>query len=131
MAIEGHVLLVGRGLCQNWALVQRLARRGELTLARRSASVAQRLLAAADVVAVGGRDCGATGLCRLVRRLRGMTSVPIVVLDGDLRAPDVVTVLGCGARDYFPEPLNVPIIAERLEHLAGRTRASRELSDGR
>jgi len=41
-----------------------------------------------------------------------------VVMDGGLRRDDIARLLSAGALDYFSEPFNVPLIAERLEHLA-------------
>ena len=66
----------------------------------------------------GFGDIGLEKSRQLVTTVRRMTSIPIVVTDGGLIPSDVAVLVGAGAQDYFSEPLNLPIIAERLEHLA-------------
>jgi DNA-binding response OmpR family regulator len=77
-----------------------------------------RALRSFDVIVMDCRDKGVDGSRQLVSTLRHMTSVPIVVMDGGLSPSDVAVLIGVGAQDYFSEPFNLPIVAERLEHLA-------------
>ncbi len=118
MNTPGHICLVGTALCRNWRLVERLAERHGLTLLPRVAPSDMRVIAYADVVAVDCREGGAAAARQLVDDLTGVTRAPIVVLDGGLRRDDIARLLSAGALDYFSEPFNVPLIAERLEHLA-------------
>jgi CheY-like chemotaxis protein len=123
---HGHICLVGAALCRNWPLVQRLAGRHGLTLLRTTAAHDCQVAAMADMVAI---DCGQVGTDAsraLVQSLRRATDAPIVVLDGGLQAAEVAQLLSDGARDYFAEPFNIPLIAERLEHLADARRSRRE-----
>lgn len=106
--------------------MQRLSGRHGLTLLRTIARHDQQVAAMADMVAI---DCGQVGpeaSRALVQTLRRATDAPIVVLDGGLRAAEVAQLLSDGARDYFAEPFNIPLIAERLEHLADVRRSQRE-----
>jgi DNA-binding response OmpR family regulator len=77
-----------------------------------------RSLTIADVVAIDCRDVGALGTRDLVDSLRQAITGAIVVLDGGLSRDDIARLFRAGAQDYFSEPFNVPVIAERLEHLA-------------
>ena len=61
----------------------------------------------------GANYCG-----RLWWMLKWVGHADVAVLDGGLQAAEVAQLLSDGARDYFAEPFNIPLIAERLEHLA-------------
>jgi DNA-binding response OmpR family regulator len=130
--IRGHVCLVGSALCRNWPLVQRLEGSHALTLLHELSSHDMRLIEVADVLALDCRERGAAGTQELVTSLRRATDAPIVVLDGGLRPAEVALLVSAGAQDYFAEPFNVTLIAERLEHLADSSRSRRErLVEGR
>jgi CheY-like chemotaxis protein len=116
--IRTQICLVGAGLCRNWSLIQRLAGRHGLTLLRRAGKIDHRLLAAFDLIAIDCRERGSLGSRELVGTLRKTTRVPIVVLDGGLGVREVARLLKAGAQDYFSEPFDVKLIAERLAHLA-------------
>ena len=128
----GHICLVGTALCRNWRLVDRLADRHGLTLLSRVGPTDMPVLAHADVVAVDCRDGGAAAARQLVVELIGVTHAAIVVLDGGLHRDDIARLLSAGALDYFSEPFDVPLIAERLEHLAksGNPRQSTDHGGG-
>jgi len=115
---HGHICLVGTALSRNWRLVERLGERHGLTLLARVSPHDMRVVAHADVVALDCRENGAAAVRELVSELSTATRAAIVVTDGGLRRDDVAWLLNAGALDYFPEPFNVPLIAERLEHLA-------------
>jgi response regulator RpfG family c-di-GMP phosphodiesterase len=121
----GHICLVGTPLCRNWRLVERLGERHGLTLLPRVAAEDVRVMAQADVVAVDCRAGGAAATHELVSELSSVTRAAIVVTDGGLRREDIARLLHAGVMDYFSEPLNVPLIAERLEHLASSNGARR------
>ena len=106
--------------------MQRLERGHGLTLLREFSADDMRLIGVADVVAFDCRDTGPAGSQRVVESVRHVTDAPIVVLDGGLSPGDVARLLGAGAQDYFSEPFNVALIAERLEHLADSSRLRRE-----
>jgi DNA-binding NarL/FixJ family response regulator len=116
---------VGTALSRNWRLVERLGERHGVTLLPRVAPGHLGVIAQADVVAVDCREGGAAAARQLVSELSEVTRAAIVVTDGGLRPPDIARLLNAGALDYFSEPLNVPLIAERLEHLAGASGARR------
>jgi DNA-binding response OmpR family regulator len=116
-----HVCLVGAGLCRNWQLVQRLVGQLNVTLMYRLFLDCS-ALTSFDVIVMDCRDGGLDGSRQLVSMLRHKTSVPIVLMDGGLSPSDVAVLIGVGAQDYFSEPFNLPIVVERLEHLARATR---------
>lgn len=118
--------MVGPALCRNWPLVQRLEGNHGLTLLHELSGNDMRLIEVVDVVALDCRDNGAAGSQRLVESLRRATDAPIVVLDGGLHQAEVALLMSAGAQDYFSEPFNVTLIAERLEHLADSSRSRRE-----
>jgi DNA-binding response OmpR family regulator len=126
MKTRGHVCLMGAALCRNWQLVQRLAGGHGLTLLQQFVPDDTPLLAMVDVVALDCREGGAAGSQRLVDSLRRVTGAPIVVLDGGLQQSEVALLVSAGAHDYFSEPFNVALIAERLEHLADSNRSRRD-----
>ena len=121
--------MIGSALCRNWPLIQRLASGHGLTLLTRYTSDESDVFAIADVIALDCREHGAAGARELVRMMREATGTPIVVLDGGLSHAEVATLVHAGAQDYFSEPFNVPVIAERLEYLA-QTRRSDRTRDG-
>lgn len=125
MNTPGHICLVGAALCRNWRLVERLGEQHGLTLLLRVAPGDLRLIAQADVVAVDCREGGAAAARQLVSELSGTMRAAIVVTDGGLRREDIARLLNAGALDYFSEPFNVPLIAERLEYLADSSGARR------
>jgi DNA-binding response OmpR family regulator len=125
MVAHGHICLVGLTLCRNWQLVQRLTGRHGLTLLHAVDADDAPMLAIADTVAIDCSEGGAAGSRALLESVRRTTDATIVILDGDLEAVDVAQLLSAGARDYFPEPLNVAVVAERLEHLADVRRSQR------
>jgi CheY-like chemotaxis protein len=126
MVAHGHICLVGIPLCRNWQLVQRLTGRRGLTLLHAVNPDDMRVLAVADTVAIDCSLGGAEGSRTLLESVRRTTDATIVILDGGLEAVDVAQLLSAGARDYFPEPLNVAVVAERLEHLADVRRSQRQ-----
>jgi len=118
MAVAPHIFLVGSALVGNPDLIGRLAPRNRVTLVSELERSDLALVGIADVVAV---DCGRGGVSRAqetVLMLRGAIDRPIVVTDGGLDGAEVARLLGSGARDYFSSPLDVLLVAERLEHLA-------------
>ena len=121
MQASGHICLVGAALCHNWRLVDRLAETHGLTLLARVRASDLPLVALAAVVAVDCRDGGAAAARELIDVLLGATHAAIVVMDGGLQRDDIAHLLRAGARDYFSEPFNVPLIAERLQYLATST----------
>jgi hypothetical protein len=121
----GHICLVGTALARNWRLVERLGERHGLTLLPRVAPGDLGVIAQADVVALDCSEGGAAAVRELVSELAGVSRAAIVVTDGGLRRHDIARLLRAGALDYFSEPLNVPLVAERLEHLASSTSARR------
>ena len=123
---RGHVCLVGSALCRNWPLVQRLEGSRGVTLLHQLSHIDMRLIEVADVVALDCSDRGPAGSQLLVESLRQATKAPIVVLDGGLQPAEVALLISAGAQDYFSEPFNIMLIAERLEHLADSSRSRRE-----
>lgn len=118
MAMAPHICLVGSALIGNPDLIGRLTPRNRVTLVSELERGDLDLVAIADVVAV---DCGRGGARRAqetVLMLRGAIDRPIVVTDGGLDGAEIARLLGAGARDYFSSPLDVHLVAERLEHLA-------------
>lgn len=118
VTVRCHICLVGEALCRNRELVERLAARNAVTLLDGLEPADVAIAGRAQAVAV---DCGRPGVVQAaewVRALRIATSGAIVVTDGGLRTEEVAQLLGAGARDYFSSPLDVAIVAERLEHLA-------------
>jgi len=118
MATVPHICLVGSALVGNPDLIRRLTPRNRVTLVSELERSDLDLIGIADVVAV---DCGGGDVQRAhaaVSMLRGMVDRPIVVTDGGLDGAEVARLLGAGARDYFSSPLDVHLVAERLEHLA-------------
>jgi len=115
---RGHICLVGTALCRNRQLIERLAGRHSLTLLPEVLPDDMQMIARADVVAVDCREGGVAATGALVDSLRRATNGVIVVMDGGLCRDDIARLLSAGARDYFSEPFNVAVIAERLEHLA-------------
>jgi len=118
MTTRGHICLVGSALCRNWRLVERLGERHGLTLLPQVEPSDMGMIAQAAVVAIDCRDGGAAAARQLVDAVVGATRAAVVVMDGGLRRDDIARLLSAGALDYFSEPFNVPLIAERLEHLA-------------
>ena len=117
--------MVGAALCRNWPLIQRLAGSHGLTLLARYSPVDEHVLKFVDVIALDCREHGAHGAQRLVGDIRRTAGTPIVVLDGGLSRADIAALVSAGAQDYFAEPFNVAIIAERLAYLADSSRSRR------
>ena len=118
MTLRRSICLVGAALCDNGALVTRLLERHRVLLVRRVEPGDERSLTIADVVAIDCREAGAGRTRDLVDSLHQAITAAIVVLDGGLGRDDIARLFRAGAQDYFSEPFNVPVIAERLEHLA-------------
>lgn len=85
------------------------------------------LLTVFDVVAVDCSDRGAAASEALIEQLREISALPIVVLDGGLGTTEIAQLFHAGAQDYFSQPFNLALIAERLEHLANTNHARRPL----
>jgi DNA-binding response OmpR family regulator len=115
---RSHVCLIGSSVCQNWALVQRLIPHHALTLLTDFAPEQCRLLEAVDLVVLDCRQHGGAGSAALVQSLRRTANFPIVVLDGGLCRAEIAQLFHVGAQDYFSEPLNTALIAERIHGLA-------------
>ena len=134
MGAPCHVCLIGRPLWRDWELVERLVQKHEVTLLHAIAPRDLHLVAHLEIAAADSRACDADprGCVELLRR---STGAAIVLLDGGLGQREVATVLHAGAQDYFSEPFDFALIAERLTYLAesrsaARARARKD-ADGR
>ena len=58
-------------------------------------------------------------LCRSLKRNDELRSIPVVFISGKTSREDVERGIECGAVDYFPKPLDLRRLLERVQELIG------------
>jgi hypothetical protein len=108
-----HVCLVGGKVSDDWPLIRELKARHLVTLAGRSELLnGHPLLGTAQVLVLDGDATG--GFLPALR-----TSYPglqVLLVSGGLDQGQVVLAFRQGVRDYFPDPYDVRLLAERVDH---------------
>ncbi|MBI1357969.1 MAG: hypothetical protein GC160_26830 [Acidobacteria bacterium] len=111
----GHVGLIGHSISADWTLITALKRRHPVTLAE-SVAMLHPAPYAIDVLAL---EC--TGLPRVAETVRLLRrrqpSLRIVLVGGGLSQSDVAEAFREGALDFFPNPEESALLAERLHSL--------------
>ena len=57
-------------------------------------------------------------LCRALKRNREFRDIPVVFISGKTSRADIDEGLAAGAVDYFPKPLDVTALIERVREIA-------------
>jgi DNA-binding NtrC family response regulator len=120
-APTAHVCLAGPKVCNDWRLIQALKERHPVTLVEQAAVLTEvPMMESVHVLALDG-DAAGLGTGELLGRLtRCYPALYVLLVDGALDQGRLVTGFQQGARDYFPEPYDVRLLAERIEHFCGR-----------
>ncbi len=63
-------------------------------------------------------------LCRSLKQNDEFRAIPVVFISGKTSADDVERGKSCGAVDYFPKPLDVERLLERVGEIIGPPQAS-------
>jgi DNA-binding response OmpR family regulator len=58
-------------------------------------------------------------LCRSIKQNPEFRDIPVVFMSGKTSPADVERGLACGAVDYFPKPLDMQRLLERVRELVG------------
>jgi DNA-binding NtrC family response regulator len=116
-----HVCLAGPKVCNDWRLIQALKAGHPVTLLEQAALLAQSpLMETVHVLALDG-DAAGLGTGDLLGQLkRCYPALYVLLVDGALDQRRLATGFQQGARDYFPEPYDVRLLAERIEYFCGR-----------
>jgi len=116
-----HVCLAGPKVCNDWPLIQALKERHPVTLIEHAALLAEEsVMQTVQVLALDG-DAAGLGTGDLLGRLkRCYPALHVLLVDGALDQGRLATGFQQGARDYFPEPYDVRLLAERIEYFCDR-----------
>jgi DNA-binding NtrC family response regulator len=121
----GHVCLVGSQVSADWALIAALKRRHQVTVAESIQMLrANPLLRSVDVLAL---ECTpASPAARIVRQLRAWQPDLCIVLVGEaIPQNEVAEAFREGALDFFSDPTDAELLAERVHSLCRRYRRER------
>jgi DNA-binding NtrC family response regulator len=115
-----QVCLAGPRLSRDWTLIQALLDRQVVTLVSRVEVLSEGLfLGTVRVLVLDGVEAGGVSL-RILPALRSRCpSLCVVLVDGGLDQRQLATAFREGVRDYFPEPVDVHLLAERVAVLGG------------
>jgi DNA-binding response OmpR family regulator len=58
-------------------------------------------------------------LCKALKRNLEFCDIPVVLISGRSRPDDIRAGMAAGAADYFPKPLDLDRLVERVRELAG------------
>ncbi len=58
-------------------------------------------------------------LCRAIKKNPRLRDIPVVFMSGKSSPSDIERGLSCGAVDYFPKPLDLDRLLERVRELVG------------
>src|SRR5438552_756013 len=110
-----QVCLAGRKISNDWSLIQALKQRHAVTLVEQVESLTDAaLLGTVRVLVVDAAESSGAAL-RLLPLLRSGRPLLIVLLvDGGLDQRQLATAFRDGVRDYFPEPYDIHLLAERV-----------------
>lgn len=129
-----HTCLAGRDVSHDRTLTDLLLRQLPVTLIDDPAQLLRTSflasLARFDVLAL---DCAHDGqqVPELVRRLKAAhPTLDIVLVDGRLTQRQLAAAFAAGARDYFPQPYDAALLAERISGLS-RQRSQRVAVEAR
>jgi hypothetical protein len=116
-----HVCLAGPKVCNDWLLIQALKARHPVTLVEQAGLLAEDpLMETVHVLALDG-DAAGLGTGDFLGRLkRSYPALYVLLVDGALDQGRLAVGFQQGARDYFPEPYDVRLLAERIEYFCGR-----------
>lgn len=125
----GHVCLVGRRVSADWSLIAALKRSHQVTVAESVKMLrANPLLSSVDVLAL--EFSGAEPVAQTVRQLRlGQPQLCIVLVGEALSQDEVAEAFRAGASDFFSDPADAELLAERVLSLCRRRRRGR-LNEG-
>jgi hypothetical protein len=115
-----QVCLAGPRLSNDWPLIQALLGRHVVTLVSRVEYLsAGPFLGTVRVLVVDGVEGGGAALGLIPALRRRCPSLCIVLVDGGLNRRQLASAFREGVRDYFPEPVDVHLLAERVNVLGG------------
>ena len=116
-----HVCLAGPRVCNDWRLIQALKVRHPVTLVEQAALLAgDPMLGTVQVLALDGDAAALEEGDFLSRLKRSYPALNVLLVDGALDQGRLATGFQQGARDYFPEPYDVRLLAERIEYFCDR-----------
>lgn len=121
----GHICLVGSRVSSDWALVTALKQRHQVTVAESAEMLAAgSLLGSVDVLAL---ECsGGADVAQVVRGLLAKQPRLCVVLVGEaLSQNQIAEAFREGALDFFSEPRDPQLLAERVHSLCRLYRRGR------
>jgi hypothetical protein len=114
-----QVCLAGPRLCNDWSLIQALKPRHVVTLVDQVRFLAAgSFLTTVRVLVLDGVESSGEALGLLPALLGRCPLLCVVLVDGGLDQRQLATAFQLGVRDYFPEPVDVRLLAERVGFLS-------------
>ena len=121
-----HICLAGAVVSNDWPLIQRLKAKHQVTVVERVRLLSRNsILAKVDVLVLDCSESCGLGLRLLPFLKKFFPKLRIVLVDGGLTQQQIAAAFSQGAQDYFSEPYDLALLAERAEAL-GATMKSRE-----
>jgi DNA-binding NtrC family response regulator len=121
-----QVCLAGRKVSSDWPLIQALKGSHTVTLVDRVDALAcAPLLATTRVLVLDAAESVAVALQLLPVLRDEHPALAVLLVNGGLDQRQVARAFRDGARDYFPVPYDVHLLAERVTILGLRPRARR------
>jgi DNA-binding response OmpR family regulator len=116
-----HICLAGRKVSGDWPLIRTLKARHPVTLLERVEMLSTDPLPDSVRVLVldaGGPGGGAMRLLPLLKRCS--PALAVLLVGGALDQQQLATAFRQGVRDYFPDPYDGRLLAERVLFFCGR-----------
>lgn len=114
-----HICLAGQAVSNDWALIQQLKRRHQVTVVERLRLLSRNsILAKADVLVMDSRENKRFSLKVLAFLKKHFPFLCVVLVNGGLTQKQIAAAFRAGVKDYFSDPYNLKLLRERLLFLA-------------
>ena len=120
-----HVCLAGQAVSKDWDLIQTLRSRYAVTLLEQVDRLRQcEFLKNTHLIVLDCSRNAQTALRVLPRLTEELPELCVVLVDGGISQQQVASAFEDGVKDYFAEPYDIDLLAERIdafEREVGRT----------
>ena len=91
--------------------------------------VLDQMTAGANGPASAGSPRNSLDLLRLLRATHSASDLPVILVAGDDQSESVVEALNGGANDYVVKPVDLPVVAARIEAQLARSKSERQVRE--
>ena len=121
-----HICLAGQTVSNDWPLIQQLKQRHQVTVVDRLRLLSRHaILARADVLVLDSRESSRFSLKVLAFLQKRFPALHVVLVNGGLTQQQIADAYLAGVKDYFSDPYDRRLLADRLQVLGRQNRRAR------